>query len=235
MSHPETTSIVTLDADPDRKLQVAIIDGVPTLFPPDDPDFANEAADIRRLVGEHTACGRQIGEKLLFVKAALKLSGEKGAFGAWMDRHFGWTPRQGQRFMKVAEFCRRYPEADNLPASVICLLASNTTPAEILSAILVEKRLGARPTRRAVEGLIGQTRTACSFTEAAMAKAPEDDDQDPAAVHVAAQDTAEMILLHLPDRRALRDRLARIDGTALIRALREQLDEALGEAEVEAA
>lgn len=234
MSHPETTSPITLDADPEQKLQVSFIDGVPTLSSPGNPDFVNEAAHIRRLLGKVAADKREIGETLLAIKAALKLTGEKRAFVAWMDRHLGWTPRQGQRYMKVAEFCRQYPEAETLPASVICHLASNTTPTEILSAILVEKRLGARPTRRAVKALIDRSQTGNPIVEAAMEKAPSDD-QDPAAVHVAAQDTAEMILLHLPDRRALRDRLARIDGTALIRALREQLDEALGEAEVEAA
>jgi hypothetical protein len=230
MSHPENNSPVTLGGDHGQKPQVTIIDGVPTLSPPGDPDHADKAAHIRRLLGKLAADTREIGETLLAVKAALKLTGEKGAFGAWMDRHFGWTPRQGQRFMKVAEFCQRYPEADSLPASVICLLASNTTPTEILSAILVEKRLGARPTRQAVKALIDQSQTGNLFSEAAMGKAPYDD-QDPAAVHAAAQDTAEMILAYLPHQRALHAYLARTDGNALIQALREELAERLGEDE----
>lgn len=186
-----------------------------------DPGHKTAAGDIHRLLAEYIDRTVKIGEVLLKVKADLKLRGEKGAFLAWLDANFGWTARTAQRFMRVSEFCRKYPEAEALSPSVVILLAAGTTPAEVLAAVLVEKRLGAHPTRSQVERLIGEARSPNLFQLAATEDVPTRGAAAATRRIGVAQDAADLILsrLHgLGD--ALRDLIDRTDADALMAALR---------------
>jgi Protein of unknown function (DUF3102) len=127
------------------------VDQIVTLGPPDNishavaDQLAKHASEIRK-IGGHAIVA--IGERLL---AAKKLVGH-GAWGAWLEREFGWPDRKAQRFMAIAKAVASNPNASDLTHlnasfDVLCLLAAPSTPAEVVQGVVA---LGRKVTRKDV-------------------------------------------------------------------------------------
>lgn len=98
----------------------------------------------------------EIGLSLIEVKAHLS----HGCFQAWLQAEFTWSERTAQNYMRVAETFKTATVADSIPAKVLYLLASSTTPEEARTEVLEAAATGEKITKTRAQQIIDEHRKA---------------------------------------------------------------------------
>ena len=113
-----------------------------------------EAEAIRRLLGKTAESVIEIGHRLIRLKERIP----HGEWARYLKREFDWTERSAQRFMSVAHCFNSDNLSDlKIGPSALYLLASNSTPEPVRSAILDRAKAGERITHTAVKEAIEAT------------------------------------------------------------------------------
>lgn len=98
----------------------------------------------------------EIGLSLIEVKAHLS----HGCFQTWLQAEFTWSERTAQNYMRVAETFKTATVADSVPAKVLYLLASSTTPEEARTEVLEAAAAGEKITKTRAQEIIDEHKKA---------------------------------------------------------------------------
>jgi hypothetical protein len=102
------------------------------------------------------------GRDLIAAKQEL----DHGAFGAWLDKEFGWEVRSAQRFMLAAKFAEGKSDTVSfLQPSTIYLLSAPSTPEQVCSEIIEQVRAKKPVHNSFIKMRIKETRRAIARTE----------------------------------------------------------------------
>jgi hypothetical protein len=92
----------------------------------------------------------EIGRRLIDAK---QIAGH-GGWLPWLEREFGWSDNTAERFVQVAKKVAKFPNLGDLdvPVSGLYLLASPSTPAEVIEAVAERSAAGERLSIADVKG-----------------------------------------------------------------------------------